>query len=120
MKNVLIASERTEIAKLFELLLRQQDRQFVSAKSLTQCLEQADKSGPALILIDTTLAEPQACLKTLARLKESAATSRIPVYLIGNLEQENREEQQLRELAEGLFTEPLNLAEIKKVAQKHL
>jgi len=120
MKNVLIVGQGTEIAKLFELLMQQRDRQFVSARNLEQCLDLAARTQPTLIIFDSEIADAKACCETLAALKEKPMTNRIPVFLINAPERTNSEANALKALTEGALTEPFNPAEIKKIAEKYL
>lgn len=120
MKNVLIVGQRIEIAKLFELLMQQQNRRFVSAKSLTQCLDLATRTLPALIIIDCEIADARACHETVAALKDAPDTSKTPVFLIDDPQQGDPETKQLLGLADGIFSEPFNPTEIKTIAEQSL
>ena len=120
MKNILIVGQRKEIAMLFEMLMQQRNRQFVSARSLVQCLDLAARTLPALIIIDCELAEAKVCRETVSTLKSAPGTSEIPIFLIDDPEQCNPDASQLKSLADGIFSEPFSPTEIKMIAGKHL
>jgi CheY-like chemotaxis protein len=120
MKRILITGHRPEITKLFELLMQKQDRQFVSAKSLTQCFDLAIKTVPALIIIDCAMAGLRQTHETVVAVKGSSKTSGIPILLIDDPQQEDEGAGELLNIVNGAFSEPFNPVEIKKTAEKYL
>jgi CheY-like chemotaxis protein len=120
MKRILIAGHRPEIAKLFELLMQKQDRQFVSAKSLTQCFDLAIKTAPALIVIDCAMAELCQSHETVVALRGSSKTAAIPIVLIDDPQQGDEDTGKLLNIVDGVFSEPFSPVEIKKTAEKYL
>ncbi|WP_146032887.1 hypothetical protein [Geothermobacter hydrogeniphilus] len=120
MKRILIAGHRPEIAKLFELLMRQQDRQFVSAKSLTQCFDLSINTVPALIVIDCAMAELCRCHEAVVALKGSSKTAEIPIVLIDDPQQGDEDIRKLLDIVDGVFSEPFSPTEIKRTAEKYL
>ena len=120
LKKVLISGQRPEICKLFEMLMSQQDRLFVRSKGIGQCFDLAVKTRPALIIIDCTMLDPRICHAGIATLKESAATAGIPILIISDPEYADGEASTLRDIAEGVLSEPFNPAEIKKMVEEYL
>lgn len=120
MNNILIAGHRPEIAKLFELLMQKQDRQFVSAKSLTQCFDLAIKTAPALIIIDCAMARLFQTHETVVALRGSSRTAEVPIVLIDDPQQGDEDAAKLLNMVDGVFSEPFSPVEIKKIAEKYL
>ncbi|MEA3544921.1 MAG: hypothetical protein U9R69_06845 [Thermodesulfobacteriota bacterium] len=119
-KTILIAGKRPEIGKLFELLIQHQERQFVRAKNLEQCFDLAIKTAPDLIIVDCSMAKISDCYDTVVALRGLSETSTVPIFLIDDPTQGDEDTGSLLDIVDGVFSEPFNPAEIKKMAVKYI
>ncbi|MEA3362938.1 MAG: hypothetical protein U9Q61_06670 [Thermodesulfobacteriota bacterium] len=119
-QKILIAGKRPEISKLFELLMQQQQRQFISARRLEECFDLAIKTVPDLIIVDCTTTKFSRCYETVVALKNSSVTATIPILLIDDPIQRDEDIGKLVDIVAGVLSEPFNPSEIKKMAGQYL
>lgn len=120
MIKILIAGRRPEISRLFELLLWQPDRKFLSTGTLEQCLDMSLRTQPDLIVIDGGREPLSIIHQTLVSLKGSSKTAETPVLTILKTTPGDRDTGRIERLADGLIPEPPGPATAKGLVEFHL
>ncbi|HKJ04985.1 MAG TPA: hypothetical protein VJ974_05255 [Geopsychrobacteraceae bacterium] len=120
MKTILIAGNRPEIGKLFELLLWQPNLKFVSAKKFSQCLDLSLRTNPNLIIVEGNPDHLTEAHQTIVSLKGSSQTSDIPVFITRHENTAKELLEGMKPLIEGVIPEPFNPKEIKNLAEKYI
>jgi len=118
--NILIGGERTEIGKLFELLLWKPDRIFKNVPTLEKFIRQAKNTLPDLLIIDRSIDTHEHCFDALTTLKESQKTADIPIILLTDPARDGEEKSQLTLAVDARIKEPFNPTEIKTITEQFI
>ena len=120
MKNILIISDRTEVNKLFELLLWHTDRRFSKANSIERGLELFQQRQPNLIIVDIRVAPQNRCLELCTWVKSSPEHAGTPLLLVCEPQQNDTEFKELLDTVDGVLPEPFSPNEIKSTTELYI
>ena len=118
--KVLVAGQRVEIGKFFELLLSHPGRQFVHAKDPSHCFDLALKKLPSLIIIDCAMAGLCQCYELVIALKGSTRTTGTPILLVIDSQKEGEDLGGLQAEVDGVLYEPFSPTRIITLVETFL
>ena len=118
-QKILLGDDEDDIIKMNMLRLIESNYEVISAADGTEALEKAEKETPDLILLDVVMSGMDG-LATLARLKDSPATSSIPVIMLSGVGDRSAWNKAKLSGAADFIAKPFNGEMLLEAIKKHL
>ena len=118
-QKILLVDDEDDIIKMNMLRLIESNYEVISAADGTEALEKAEKETPDLILLDVVMSGMDG-LATLARLKDSPATSSIPVIMLSGVGDRSAWNKAKLSGAADFSAKPFNGEMLLEAIKKHL
>ncbi len=116
-KKILIVDDQTEIQRLLEVTLRQEDYSLFLATAGLEALEMAESERPDLVILDIMLPGEIDGYEVARRLKAKPGTAHVKILMLTALAREENRRTGLTAGADDYMTKPFSPVELLSKVQ---
>ncbi|OQA57688.1 MAG: Transcriptional regulatory protein ZraR [Candidatus Omnitrophica bacterium ADurb.Bin277] len=116
-KKLLLVDDEVEICEFLRSFFEDRDYNVATAHSGVQALDQVEKFGPNVVLLDIQMPEMDG-LTALRKIKEKYPKTK--VIMVTAVETQDRIEDAMRAGADNYITKPLSLEYLEKDVQEKI